>query len=281
MKKILITGQKSKLGTAFQEYIGRRYRDCGYDITALSLRGDDWLNCDFREFDVIYHCAGVYKVPGNEYRYYDEINVKLTEKLCRKAIAEGVGQFIYLSTMDVYAGSPAKEISEATEAIPTTPYGRSKYEAEKILGQLTADSTMKLAVIRCCPVVGKNAESTLEGYRKAFRFPVFPLMFYDNKRSLLHVDTLCELVRLIMDHAAEGVFLPQNLPSLSVAEILETLKKCNSYRTLLVKVPKFLWFDTSLTRRIFGPSCYSESVSGYFDGKYQLYSSYEVIESLK
>ncbi len=277
MKQILITGEKSKLGTSFSQYIRSRYTDDGYQIDFISVRGDQWKDFDFTEFDTILHCAGIFNAPEQDYRYYEDVNVRLTGEIAEKAKKSGVGQFIYLSTMDVY--SPGF-ITKDTLPKPESLYGRSKLEAEHLLQSILNGSGVNLAIIRCCPVIGKHAESRMEGYLKAFKLPVFPLMFTDEKRSILHIDTLCELIKHIIDNDEKGFFFPQNLPPLSVAEILKIIKKEASKKTILLELPKCFWISNRRSRAIFGDFSYSPDLSNHFDGKYMNMDSKEAVRSI-
>ena len=277
MNRILITGEKSKLGVAFQNYMTEKYPDGDYAIESVSVRGESWKQRDFSTYDVILHCAGIFNAPTQDYKYYEEINVNLTEDLAKKAVSSGVKQFIYLSTMDIYSQG---EITKDTIPNPTSLYGKSKLEAEKRLNDVLGESGVKLAIIRCCPVIGKNAESKMEGYVKAFRLPVFPLMFLNDKRSILHVDTLCELIKMIIDNNSDGVFFPQNLQPLSVAEILKIIKRETGKKTILLKMPKLLWLNILGVKKIYESSYYLPELSNHFENRYIKMNSKEAIESI-
>ncbi|MCR4900460.1 MAG: NAD-dependent epimerase/dehydratase family protein [Treponema sp.] len=278
--KVLITGKHSKIGLAFKEYVHKNYQNLDYQIDSISLRTDEWKSIDFSVYDVLLHCAGIYHAPEQKYSYYEEINVKLSEDVGRKALDSGIRQFIYLSTMDIYNSQSVGRITLETEPKPRSLYGKSKLAAENVLSKIFKNTNTRLAIIRCCPVIGNNAESQLEGYKKAFRLPVFPLMFTSDKRSILHIDTLSELIKQIIDQRAEGIFFPQNLPPLSVADILKTIKNYNGQKTLLIKLPKIFWINTKIFRKIFGSFYYSPEISLHFDGKYMKGTSFEVISRL-
>ena len=57
MKRILIAGAGSYLGTAFERYIGQWPE--AYSVETIRLRGDDWRKTDFSAFDVVYQVAGI------------------------------------------------------------------------------------------------------------------------------------------------------------------------------------------------------------------------------
>lgn len=280
MKRIIVTGTNSKLGKAFKKYMEENVSNRDYEITSISLRGESWKGKSLCQYDTILHCAGVYHGPADDYEYYRNINVELSKNLAQKAIDDGVKQLIYLSTMDVYNMHEDGCITKETVPNPQSLYGRSKLEAEAALEEVCSGTGTKLAIIRCCPVIGKEAESQMQGYMKAFRFPVFPLMHLDEKRSILHVDTLCNLIRMIVDNRSEGIFFPQNLPPLSVGDILLTIKKANGMKTVLLKFPRKIWIQSKRTKEIFGSFYYDPSISKSFEGKYQTFNSTDAIMML-
>lgn len=278
--KILLTGEKSKIGLAFIKYMKEHYTDDDYAITSMSVRGDAWEKVDFSQYDVVLHCAGIFNAPAQEYAYYDEINVQLTEKLFLKSLEDNVKHFIYLSTMDIYNMQKDGCVKKDTVPEPISLYGKSKLEAENKIRKLAEEKDIVLSIIRCCPVIGNNAETKMEGYMKAFKFPIFPLMFTDDKRSILHVDTLCELLKMIIDNTAAGIFFPQNLQPLSVTDILKTIKVASKKKTILIRLPKFMWINLPMFRKIYGNSYYDTELSNHFNNDYVKMDSKEAIQSL-
>ena len=58
MKKILITGANSYIGTSFEKYIEENYQD-DYHIDTLDMINPNWKECDFSGYDSIFHVAGI------------------------------------------------------------------------------------------------------------------------------------------------------------------------------------------------------------------------------
>lgn len=56
MKRILITGKTSYIGTSFASYIKDNPE---YHVDTLSVRGEDWKTQDFSVYDVVLHVAGI------------------------------------------------------------------------------------------------------------------------------------------------------------------------------------------------------------------------------
>ena len=108
MKKILITGAGSYIGTSFEKYM-QKWSD-KYQIETLDMVGDDWKKYDFSGFDTVYHVAGIAhsdggKISREKAKLYYEVNTKLTVKTAMKAKKAGVKQFIFMSSAIVYGDS--------------------------------------------------------------------------------------------------------------------------------------------------------------------------------
>ena len=55
MKKVLITGHNSYIGSNLKIWLGK-YPD-KYSIEDISLRNDEWKTKSFKGYDVIFHCV--------------------------------------------------------------------------------------------------------------------------------------------------------------------------------------------------------------------------------
>ena len=102
MKKILITGANSYIGTNLEEWLNRYNGE--YKVSTIDLRDETWRNKDFSLFDVVFHVAGIAheKETKNNKELYYKINRDLSYETAKKAKKEGVKQFIFLSSMSVY-----------------------------------------------------------------------------------------------------------------------------------------------------------------------------------
>lgn len=279
--KILITGPTGKVAAAFMKYI-KPYSS--YETIGVSMRSEVWRSMNFSEVDVILHCAALNSNVSEEVGYdeFRRVNVTLTQELFVTAINNGVKLFIFMSSADIYnyCGDRPEHsgiISADTMPEPVTFYGKSKLEAEMVLTSLAKECSCRLAIIRPMEVIGENGESTLRGYRKALKLPFFPVMFTDNKRSILYMDTLCALIKMIIDRQSCGVYFPQNYPRLSVHQIIDQIAKCKGRKIRYIPIPKFLWFNNKVTRRYYGNICYTDDASSHFDNAYSTISTYEAI----
>ena len=207
MKNILITGAGSYIGMSFEKYLERF--PGAYRVETLDMQAENWMEYSFTGFDAVFHVAGIAHIretADNAGLYY-RVNRDLALAVAQKAKTDGVGQFVFLSSMSVY-GREEGCITRATVPAPKSNYGKSKLQAEEGLEQLRQD-TFRVAVLRPPMVYGDGCKGNYQSLVKfAKRMPFFP--DYPNKRSMLHIDGLCETVRNVIDQEADGLFLPQD-----------------------------------------------------------------------
>lgn len=207
MKKILITGANSYIGTSFEKYIANWPNE--YQIDTVDMIDTTWRKKSFAGYDSIFHVAGIAhqkETTENAHLYY-EINRDLAVETAQKATTDGVKQFVFLSSMSVY-GIEEGRITYATIPSPKSNYGRSKLEAEKEICMLSSKD-FAVAILRPPMVYGDGCKGNYQTLVKlAKTMPIFP--DYHNQRSMIHIDRLCEFVKTIIDNRDGGLFLPQD-----------------------------------------------------------------------
>ena len=224
MKRILITGKDSYIGTSFRKYL-EQYPD-DYYVEELDVRDDSWKEFDFSSFDVVYHVAGIAhkkEVKENEQLYY-QVNRDLAVDIAKKAKSENIRQFIFMSSMSVYGLNYSDQlITKDTKCLPHTYYGRSKYEAELELNELD-DDNFKVCIVRPPMVYGKGAPGNMERLYKAVRkFHIFPTL--RNERSSISIEKLCQDIKEFIDEDNQGLYLPQNKEYMCTVEMIRKQMK--------------------------------------------------------
>lgn len=110
------------------------------------IRGDvgdpDLLALLFRDHAIgtVMHFAGSIVVPesvADPLTYYRN-NTSASRTLIEACVQAGVGRFIFSSTAAVYGNPPTPVVTEATPALPVSPYGWSKLMVERMLADVTA-----------------------------------------------------------------------------------------------------------------------------------------------
>lgn len=270
MKRILITGKNSYVGTSLENWLSKYPND--YMIDTISLKDKSWKEKEFSSYDVIFHVAGIAHVsrdPKMEDLYY-KVNRDLTIETATKAKAEGVKQFIFMSSIIVYGDSTKeiKVIDRNTIPKPSNFYGNSKLQAEQGIKPLE-DDNFKVVIIRPPMIYGKGSKGNYPKLAKAARIlPIFPDI--DNQRSMLHIDNLCEFIKLMIDNEESGLFFPQNKEYVKTSEMVRLIAEVHGKRIRLVKIfnpiLKIMSGRIGIMDKVFGNFIYDSNISNYKDG---------------
>ena len=241
MKRVLITGLNSYIGNSFVQWAGE-----GIETTKVSLKPADWQAKSWEGYDAVLHVAGLAHVDvkhadeATRQRYY-AVNRDLTIAAADKARRDGVGQFIYMSSIIIYGDSAPigqeKVITVKTEPSPANFYGDSKWQAEKGILPLETEN-FHIVIIRTPMVFGEGSKGNFPKLVKlAQKLPggisVFPEA--GNHRSMIHIRNLCELIRILILQQERGVFYPQNKEQLSTGELYQMIRTQLGRKTTLQK----------------------------------------------
>ncbi|MDG5789301.1 NAD-dependent epimerase/dehydratase family protein [Evansella sp. AB-P1] len=285
MKKILITGKNSYIGNSFKKYIERNYSS-NYSIEKISVRDDSWKEHDFSTYDCILHVAGIAHVssdPKMENLYY-KINRDLTVKLAKKAKAAGVKQFIFLSSIIVYGDSSSinekRVITRNTYPRPSNFYGRSKLQAEDGINHLQSDE-FNIVIIRLPMIYGKGSKGNYQKLAKSAKtLPIFPDI--DNERSMIHIDNLCEFIRLMIKNDESGLFFPQNSEYIKTTDLVIQIKRVHNKNIKVTKIfnpfIKVMSSKVNVINKVFGSLVYEKKMSEYKE-KYHVKEFKETVEA--
>lgn len=290
MKKILITGKDSYIGVSFENYI--REFD-GYSVETVDMIDGSWRNMSFDQYDVVFHVAGIAhsdfgKISEERKAIYYKVNTDLAIETAEKAKAEGVKQFVFMSSASVYGESApigkSKRITKETQPSPANYYGDSKVKAEKGL-ELLKDDDFKIVILRPPMIYGENCKGNYPTLSKfAKKLPIFP--YVKNERSMLYVGNLTEFIKLMIDNNEDGVFFPQNAEYTNTSELVKMISQVHNKHLLLIKgfawVLKIMSKFTGLVNKAFGNLTYDMELSEYKCDyrKYSLKESIEKTENL-
>lgn len=276
MRCILITGANSYIGTSVERWL-REYEE-QYEVATIDIHGDTWKDKSFAGFDTVFHVVGIaHSDLGNVSdaikKSYYAVNCDLAVSVAEKAKESGIGQFVFMSSIIVYGNSNAigKEnvITDSTKPHPDNFYGDSKLQAEKRLMALSEDS-FKVAIIRAPMIYGKGSKGNYNVLSKIARFsPVFPNI--KNQRSMIHIDNLCEFVRLLIDSQAGGFFFPQNKEYVCTSEMVKMIATRHGRKICITPFLNYVFFvlrklspkACSLIDKAFGTIVYQQKMSEY------------------
>ena len=271
MKKILITGAGSYIGTSFEKYMEQFGNN--YSVDTVDMIGDSWKSVSFSGYDCVFHVAGIAhqkETLENAHLYY-EVNRNLAIATAKKAKRDGVKQFILLSSMSVY-GVETGVITKKTVPQPKSHYGKSKLQADEKIVKLDCDSC-KVAILRPPMVYGKDCKGNYQRLRTfALKSPIFP--DYPNKRSMVYIGNLCAFVKKTIDEEKSGLFFPQNAEYVNTSEMVRVIARLDNKKLFMPKIfnPFICLMRISIIKKVFGSLMYE---------KIDLVSDYNLFESIE
>jgi UDP-glucose 4-epimerase len=300
-KKIILTGGSGFLGShllknkLFEKalVIGRSQPKNHKYFQEVSFLEEENLSKIFSDVEVIVHTAAKAHEMGEKNRssleIYRKINTESTLRLARQAALAGVKKFIFISTIKVLGeGNNSCSFKYDDPLNPQDYYSISKAEAEEGLKLISKSSKMEIVIIRPPLVYGKGVKGNFRSLLKLIRmkFPL-PLGNIKNKRSLVSVDNLTDLIVTCINHpnAKNQTFLVSDDNDLSTTELLSMLAEAGGFKAFLFHFPgALLYFSLKLLgklaiyNRLYGSMCIDIE---HTKSKLGWYPPFRVKESLK
>lgn len=257
MKRILITGANSYIGTSFEKYVKQWPKE--YTVDTIDMIKGTWKEKSFSGYDVVFHVAGIAHIKETKKNapLYYKVNRDLTYEVAKKAKKEGIKQFVFLSSMSVY-GIETGVITRETIPVPKSNYGKSKLQAEKLIVPLES-STFKISILRPPMIYGPGCKGNYVRLEKfALKSPIFPNI--KNKRSMIYIDNLCEFVKQIIDECSTGLFFPQNEDYICTSEMVKEIAEVHGKKIYMTKLfnPILKMLNISIINKVFGNLVYEK-----------------------
>jgi UDP-glucose 4-epimerase len=246
MTKVLITGANGFIGSVLSKrllmdgfLVRAAYRNqSNFDSNKIGLVevGEIDANTDWqialKDIDVVIHLAARVHVmkesASDPLAEFKKINTAGTLNLANQAAKEGVRRLIFFSTIKVHGEQNDKIYSASDNVNPLDPYALSKWLAEQGLQEIRENSELEIVIIRPPLVYGPKVKGNFLRLMKLVNkgFPA-PLANVNNKRSMVGVDNLCDLVKTVLLHEkADGeVFLVSDGRDLSTPELIQYLAR--------------------------------------------------------
>lgn len=266
--KILVTGANGFLGKKILEFCQFQSLDVRACARNANISKPNWTispnlgpaanwSAPLNGINIVIHAAARAHIikdkvadPLAEYR---RVNVEGTLNLARQAVAAGVKRFIFISSIGVNGNINIRPFSADDHPNPAEPYAQSKWEAEQGLMQLASETGMEVVIIRPPLVYGPGAPGNFGSLVRWIEKGIpLPLGAIHNKRSLVGIDNLVDLIIRCIDHpaAANQVFLAGDGEDLSTSELLHGVGKAMGKPARLIPVPAgLLQFGATLLGR--------------------------------
>lgn len=261
---LLLTGATGFVGSALARRLVRNSR---FDVIAAVRRearevpdgvgtcrvrdllpSTDWAHALIGVNVVVHAAARVHATSDtapDQLAEFRKVNVEGTLRLARQAAVAGVGRFVFVSSIKVNgeATIPDHPFRADDPPAPLDAYGVSKMEAEQGLRGLAGQTSMEVAIVRPPLVYGPGVKANFRALMQWLRRGVpLPLGSIHNRRSLVALDNLVDLLAICADHpaAANQTFLVSDNEDLSTTELVRRLGHALGKPARLIRVPAAL-----------------------------------------
>lgn len=258
IKTVLVTGATGFVGRALVALLAARPE---LRVLALTRRDDALLPAGVMpvplvqdrvfgdglgELHTVVHCAARVHVmrseTANSLAEFRRVNVDLTLELARRAIEVGAKRFIFISSIKVNGETtpPGIPFTAADIPHPCGAYALSKCEAEVGLRKIAEHSGLQVVIIRTPLVYGPGVGAN---FRRMMRWidagVPLPLGALRNRRSLVALDNLLDLINTCIDHpaAANQTLMVSDGEDMSTSELLNRLAMALGKPSRLLPVP--------------------------------------------
>lgn len=267
--KVLVTGASGFLGAHLCATLNsnplvqltpcvRKVSATDYDSAAVipSIDSETVWKDALAGQDVVIHAAARAHIMKDEVvdplAEYRRINVDGTLNLARQAADAGVKRFIFISSIKVNGEQTplGQPFTPDDTPAPEDAYGISKSEAEQGLQEIASSTEMEVVIIRPPLVYGPGVKGNFASMISVVRRGIpIPFGAISNKRSLVGIDNLIDLIVTCIDHpnAANEIFLASDGRDLSTTQLLQGVARAMDRPSRLIPIPgSILSFCASL-----------------------------------
>jgi nucleoside-diphosphate-sugar epimerase len=305
MNKIAVTGANGFLGKRFCGILsaqGRKplslvrsvrgadiIRDISYP-SCVDFKDVNQLADNLRGVDCVLHLVSRAHILRDKYWDNDDVfclvNVDITRNMIEACRRSGVKRFIYMSSVMAMGLLRDDLLTEDSECLPQTAYGRSKLKAEAVVKELCEKYGMDYCILRPPLVYGPgNKANMFRLFQLVDKGWLLPLAGIKNKRSFVYVDNLIQAALHLVDFkdSINRMFLMSDKEIVSTPQLFALLAAALDKPCRLIKVPTFILkclaiIDKGAIARLTGSLAVDASSLERFIGRFPAHSMSQGLE---
>ena len=204
------------------------------------------------ENDIIFNLAAVHRTPGHPDNEYFETNIRGAENVTAFAEKHNIHKILFTSSIAPY-GAAEELKTEETLPTPNTPYGISKFVAEKIHEKWQAmdENKRELTIVRPGIVYGKGEHGNMTRLYKGQKKRYF---FYAGRRdtikACIYVKELVLFFKYRMidnDFVGVDIFNCTFEPAYNIQQICETMQRATDMKRHIMLIPSWILMPAAYT----------------------------------
>lgn len=260
--KVLVTGASGFVGSALCGHLlakGQTVTGAVRNMPENPLPGVEYrvvsdlsAETNWREalvgMGAVVHCAArvhiMKETSTDPLAAFREMNVKGTACLAGQLADNGVKRFVFISSIKVNGETTSGHPFTADDTpAPKDPYGISKWETEQVLQRIAEKTGLEVVIIRPPLVYGPGVRANFLRLMQAVKRGMpLPLGAINNRRSLVALDNLMDLIDTCLNHPAarNQTFLVSDGSDLSTTELVKNMAAALGRPTRLIPVPESL-----------------------------------------
>ena len=178
--------------------------------------------------------------------------------LAQAARVAGIPRLLFMSSIKAMGAGGDVPFCAGNAPAPADPYGKTKLEIERTIRAVLPDTI----VLRPPLVYGPGVKANFLTLMKLVdRGLPLPLGGIDNRRSVIFIDNLLDLVEIALVHpaASGGTFLMRDDDEVSSSELVRRMARALGQKARLIPIPTGIVFAAA---RWFGRGDLAESLLG-------------------
>lgn len=214
------------------------------ELTAIGdVRDTERLKIKLKGFDTVILLAAEHRDDVSPTQLYYDVNVQGTHNVLEAMDFNGIKNIIFTSSVAIY-GLNKVNPGENHLACPFNHYGKSKWEAEKVISSwISGNSQCKAVILRPTVIFGERNRGNVYNLLKQISSGRFLRIGKGNNyKSMAYVGNVVAFVEYMLQKMQPGmqVYNYIDKPDLSINELIAVVEKTLNRKVPSVKVPYWL-----------------------------------------